>query len=321
MKRKLFTLLLTALILCRTVFAAPSFLIPGGKAVGIELFTDGLLVTRLEDDSPASRAGIRIGDRIMEADGTPLSGVGQLADRVAEGSAVVLSINRNGRAAEFLLTPEQSPEGYRLGLFLRDRIAGIGTVTYYDPLTGGFGALGHGVSDTHGDTLLAVSSGVLIASEVSSVTKGARGRPGALQGSFFPEEAVGVVESNTVHGIFGSATAVPLSPAIPLAEPGEVRLGNAEIYANVEGTRIERFSVRIEKLHATAENGRNLLLRVTDERLLGITGGIVQGMSGSPILQNGKLVGAVTHVLVSDPTMGYGIFIQNMLDEITEEEK
>ena len=314
MKRKLFALLLAAFLICQTAAAMPSSLIPGGSTVGIELFTEGLLVTKVVESSPAAAAGIRVGDRLLRANGQTLTEAKQLAGLAEEGRAIVLSTERNGRAAEYLLTPEQTPEGLRLGLFLRDHIAGIGTVTYYDPLTGDFGALGHGVGDTQSETLLPISAGALIASEVTETVRGRRGSPGALKGSFDPEKIIGTVSANTEHGIFGTVSEIPLRAAVPLASQEEIRLGAAEIYANIEGMTVESYSVRIDRLFPDAKNGRNLLLTVTDERLLEKTGGIVQGMSGSPIMQNGKLIGAVTHVLVNDPTMGYGILIQTMLD-------
>ena len=313
MKQRIFALLLAAFLLCETAAAAPSYLIPGGGTVGIELFTQGLLVTQVADSSPAAAAGIQIGDRLLRANGQTLTKAEQLAALAAEGRAIVLSTERNGKPAEYLLTPEQTPDGLRLGLFLRDHIAGIGTVTYYDPLTGDFGALGHGVGDTQSETLLPISAGALIASEVTETVRGRRGSPGALKGSFDPENILGTVSANTEHGIFGTVSEIPLRPAVPLASPDEIRLGEAEIYANIEGTAVERYSVRIDRLFPDAKNGRNLLLTVTDKRLLEKTGGIVQGMSGSPIIQNGRLVGAVTHVFVADPSRGYAVSIQDML--------
>ena len=315
MKRSVITALILALLLSSTVFSVPETLIPGGQTVGIELFTDGLLVTGVIPGSPAEAAGLRENDRLLLADANRLTSVQQLQQLCQTGEPVVLSVDRDGLQAEFLLLPEKTENGYRLGLYLRDHIAGIGTVTYYDPESDTFGALGHGVSDPAGGELLPVSAGILVPSAVIDVVKGKPGFPGILRGSFDPTVVVGTISKNSEHGIFGSLTQQPELPPIPVAGSGEIRTGSAQILSNISGTAVALYSVRIDKLSPDAKNGRNILLTVTDETLLSQTGGIIQGMSGSPILQNGKIVGAVTHVLVNRPEVGYGIFIENMLDE------
>lgn len=176
-----------------------------------------------------------------------------------------------------------------------------------------YGALGHGVAGLTSAQPLAISGGVLVPSTVTDVKKGVRGTPGELHGSFDVADPLGSVSQNEPHGIFGKLTALPQSESVPVADASQIHTGAAVILANVDGKETREYCVRIDKLYPQAENGRNLLLTVTDERLLSITGGIVQGMSGSPILQDGKLIGAVTHVLVNRPEQGYGIFLQNML--------
>ena len=225
-----------------------------------------------------------------------------------------MRVERGGHEAEFLVMPEKTASGYRLGILVRDHIAGIGTVTYYDPVSLQYGALGHGVSGLDGTQLLMLQSGYLVRASVAEVQTGTRGTPGELHGIFDVTDAVGTVEKNTACGIFGTLSQPKPGEAVQTAPASAVTTGAAEILSNVDCEQVQRFSIRIDRVDPDAKNGRNLLITVTDEALLAKTGGIVQGMSGSPILQNGKLVGAVTHVLVNDPTMGYGIFIDNMLD-------
>lgn len=302
-----------ALALCVQTLAAGRMLVPGGYTVGIKLYTRGLLVTQVEPDTPAQRVGLKKGDVIVGADGAEVTSAQALSELVQNGRSMVLRTVRGEKEAEFLVTPEKTADGCRLGVLVRDHIAGIGTVTYLDPETGAYGALGHGVSGLDGTQLLQMQSGYLVRASVAEVRAGQRGTPGELHGIFDVTDAIGTVEKNTACGIFGVLEPYRTGVAIPTADADEVREGAAEILSNVEGEQVQRFSVRIDRVDPDAKGGRNLLLTVTDEALLAKTGGIVQGMSGSPIVQDGKLVGAVTHVLVSDPTRGYGILIDNML--------
>ena len=314
--RRLFAAVLLALALCiQTAAAMPERLVPCGMAAGIRLYTDGLLITALEEQTPAQRAGLRAGDTITEIDGMRVSSVTQAMERLSGGKSVRVSVRRGGRQAEFYLTPEKTQSGYRLGLFVRDNISGIGTITFYDPETGVYGALGHGVNGLSGAKALAISGGVLVPASVAGVRKGVRGTPGELQGSFDVSRTLGSVLQNEPHGIFGTLDQAPDGASVPVADVSQIHTGAAVILANVDGTTTQEYCVRIEKLYPQAENGRNLLLTVTDERLLEKTGGIVQGMSGSPILQDGRLIGAVTYVLVNRPEEGYGIFMQSMLGQ------
>ena len=225
-----------------------------------------------------------------------------------------MTVERDGKTAEYLLEPVQQDGAYVLGIKIRDSIAGIGTVTYYDSDSGEFGALGHGVCEAGTGKLLEMTAGEIVPSTVTSVEKGQRGCAGQLQGAFENETTLGTVEKNTSRGIFGTMTAgQELGESCAVGEKDEVNTGAATIRSNVDGETVAEYDVEILKIYPK-ESERNMLLRVTDEELLEQTGGIVQGMSGSPIIQDGKLVGAVTHVLVNDPTRGYGIFIENMLD-------
>lgn len=301
---------LLVLALCAgSVFAAQDYLIPGGYTVGIELEMRGVLVVDVEDGTCAAEAGVQKGDTIIRINGAEAAGAEMLRDAAGEES-VVLTVLRDGKEAEFYIAARRRG---RLGLLVRDSIAGIGTVTYIDPETGAYGALGHGVNDLGTTRLLPVESGALVPASVQSVKKGVRGTPGELRGTFDVTHCLGTVDVNTECGIFGTLCEVPKVPALPVGAAGDVQAGKASILSNVSGTEVREYAIRIDRVTPDAENGRNLLLTVTDPELLAATGGIVQGMSGSPIMQNGKLIGAVTHVLVNHPEQGYGILIGNML--------
>lgn len=308
------TLTLLALLVTQALAVVPAYLIPGGNTVGIKLYTRGLVVTAVSDGMAAQAAGLKAGDTILAADGDPVRTAQSLCAHLQEGKPVVLTVLRGEQEAKFLVSPEKTEDGCRLGLTLRDHIAGIGTVTYYDPDSRRFGALGHGVSSAGDLRLTPAASGFVVSSRVVEVRRGSRGTPGMLKGDFDLSCALGSVTANNECGVFGVMQSLPRKAAVPVAQAGEAHTGAAAILSNVSGTEIREYTVEILKLYPDAGNGRNLLLKVTDPALLEKTGGIVQGMSGSPILQDGKLIGAVTHVLVNSPDTGYGIFIENMLD-------
>ena len=213
--------------------------------------------------------------------------------------------------------PCASQEGAALGLWVRDSIAGIGTLTFYDAETGIFGALGHGVNDSETGELLPLRSGAVMYSVVTDVTKGVSGTPGQLHGNFSFDEELGTVSENTDGGVFGVIMDGALTDGLTELETvsnDEIRTGDAVILANIDGDEVEEFAINIVRVYPNAQDSlRSMVIEITDGRLLDESGGIVQGMSGSPILQDGKLIGAVTHVLVNDPTRGYGISIEDML--------
>ena len=297
---------------------------PVGKAVAIELETEGVLVAGLASVeteggsvSPAREAGLLPGDRIFAVNG---QGVGDSDDFLnavhACGSAPVsLRTERNGRELDLVVTPATGLDGERyLGLWLRSSISGIGTVTFHDPASGLYGALGHGVcAGENGGSLLPVKNGAIGPASVAEVVRGQKGVPGELVGVPESGGVLGSVESNTNAGIFGTATALQGYQTMPVAAAGEVVPGEAMILSTVAGTTPQTYRVQITRVDRSGEDLRQICLQVTDPHLLSLTGGIVQGMSGSPIIQNGKLVGAVTHVLVEEPSKGYGILMENML--------
>ena len=303
---------LIVVLLAFSVQAAAKYLIPGGCTIGIRADIDGLIVTGTEPGLPASRSGIREGDILMTVNGEPLHSAQELSNAAQEGT-VELTMDRGGSTRTVTLVPTETDGSRRLGIYVRDHVAGIGTVTYYDPEDQSFGALGHGITDAEGRELIPISGGVVVGSSVSGVIKGRSGSAGQLSGSFRTDHIEGTIGRNTDHGVFGN---MPSPDALPVvvAERSEIHPGQAVICANVSGDRIETYDVEILKVYGEGrEDGRDLLLRVTDSDLLDVTGGIVQGMSGSPILQDGKLVGAVTHVLVNTPDTGYGISMDTML--------
>ena len=299
-------------------------LVPVGSAVGIELDTDGVMVVGLSEVataegpvSPAERAGLQTGDVIRAVDGqaTPSAAVFLTLMSSLDGGEHVLTVRRGEGELRFTVTPAQNPEGaYQMGLWLRDSVTGIGTVTFYDPNTGTFGALGHGISDTGTGELLPFATGSITGAEVVDVIRGAPGSPGELCGEFDRERVLGALNKNTERGIFGVASMEGAGAALPVAGEDEVTLGPAIIRSCVDGGGVREYDVEISRVYRNASDSRFLLLTVTDPALLAATGGIVQGMSGSPIIQNGKLIGAVTHVLISDPAKGYGISIEKMLE-------
>ena len=206
---------------------------------------------------------------------------------------------------------------YRLGAWIRDSMAGIGTMTFYEPATGIFGALGHGINDVDTALLMPLESGAILSASVSDVKKGAAGDPGELHGAFRTDRDLGELWANTPGGIFGTladTSLVSADQAVPVALRSQVKVGPATILSNIAGEEVKRYDVEIVRVYpAGSHDTRDLMVKVTDPALLEATGGIVQGMSGSPILQDGRLVGAVTHVLVNDPTQGYGILAETML--------
>ena len=294
-------------------------LIPGGSPIGIKLLTDGVVVVSINDGGPADGAGISSGDCILSANGEILNSSNRLAEIISSshGEKIDLKIRREGKEFQTCVTPEFSEKegAFKAGLWIKDSSAGVGTLTFIDPKTHKFGALGHPVSDGSTGKILPLGSGEIVDVTITGCDSGSPGCPGELFGTFLSGLAAGNIEKNCEQGIFGKLNYVGGSAkAIPIAFCTEVEPGPATILTTVEGSSPKEYDVVIEKVSLGAQDTKNMIIRVTDPELLKVTGGIVQGMSGSPIIQGGKLVGAVTHVFVSDPERGYGIFIENMLD-------
>lgn len=291
-------------------------LIPVGQVIGLQLYNDSVTVAAYDDalGGTARSAGLKIGDRILEIDGKPIACAEDVRSAMEEGSgALTLTVSRSGKRRQITINPTSTRDGPKIGVFLRQGIAGIGTVTFYNPDTGEFGALGHGVCD--GTGLLEMTRGCAYEAVVADVKKGKSGDPGQLKGAAESAVPFAPLLRNTTRGVFGISSQGWKGEALPVAEYAQIHTGAAAIRTQTGSGEAQDYSVEILKIYPESRaDHRNFLLRVTDPTLLKTTGGIVQGMSGSPILQDGRLVGAVTHVLVNDPTAGYGIYIQNMLD-------
>lgn len=307
-------------------------LIPSGRCIGINLKSDGLLVVGVSDFdgidgkkvSPCKNVNIRIGDVVKKANGKMLASTSELKEMIEglNGEKIELEILRNDKYHKVSVTPcmDKLDSVYKIGLWLRDSTAGIGTMTYVDPKDKTFASLGHGITDSDTGKLIPSGKGVINDATVFSVKKGKRGEPGELQGVFLAGEGQkGEILCNTSVGIFGKVeegSEFTWGDPLPIGLKTEVKEGEACIICNVDDQKTEKFTIEIEKINSDfSHSSKGMIIRITDKKLLEKTGGIVQGMSGSPIIQNEKLIGAVTHVFVNDPTRGYGIFIENMLAE------
>ncbi|MDD3279165.1 MAG: SpoIVB peptidase [Lachnospiraceae bacterium] len=298
--------------------------------VGIYMETSGVLIvdagevkTRDEEFLKPAQNLVQPGDYIEKVDGTILENKKQLLEQVkqSQGNPLVLTLRRNGETIQQRLTPVLAADGvYRIGVWVRDNIQGIGTLTYLNQ-DGSYGALGHGISDVDIGDLLKLGSGELYQADILEVIRGRQGSPGELQGviHYQEEETLGTIDRNTKVGIFGTISQekwnqIP-KKSCEIAMKQETVEGEASILCCING-EITEYQAKISKIDMSQyETNKCFQIEVTDQRLLEKTGGIVQGMSGSPILQNGKMIGAVTHVFVNDPTKGYGIFIETMLEQ------
>ena len=293
--------------------SAAKMLVPVGQVVGLELKNDTVTVAAFDRSlsTETEKAGLKVGDKILKVNGQSIHSVADVRNALDKSDGTVkLLIGRGQKTETLQLQPAITADGPKLGVYLKQGITGVGTVTWYDPATGKFGTLGHGVND--GNSLLQMTDGSAYEASVVSVRRGLIGKPGQLMGAIQEETPLGQLYRNTEQGVFGKATAGWQGEALPT---GQAKVGPATIRSTVRGDTVQEYSVEILKVYPKAgTSGRNILLRITDPTLLEITGGIVQGMSGSPIIQDGKLVGAVTHVLINDPTMDYGIFFENMLN-------
>ena len=304
-------------------------LIPGGQALGVAMRTEGVLIVGLsdvaEDVSPAKSAGLAAGDVITGVNGTAVTTAEALTGLLNQigPTQVQITYRRAGENRTALLTPhkDETTGAVRLGAWVRDSTAGVGTLSFYDPDTGRYAALGHAITDGDTGSVLSVSEGQVLKANIVAVQKGQKGMPGELKGSFLREgEVLGDIRRNSVLGIYGTmdgAAKNPLYPdGLPIGLRSGVHTGKASILSSVDGTGIHEYAIEITRVNPqTSPAPKSMVLRVTDEKLLEATGGIVQGMSGSPILQDGRIIGAVTHVFVSDPTQGYGVYVDWMLEE------
>ncbi len=302
------------------------YVIPSGEAIGVKVHTEGILVVGMsevlgEDDriyEPAKKAGINVGDRIMAVDGEEILGTRDFSDKVNDCKGrFILKVIRNDNVMEIPVEAVFSSQtkNYKLGLWVRDSAAGIGTLTFYNPQNSCFAALGHGICDSDTKDIMTVKRGSITECKIRRAEKGEKGTPGELIGDFSAKE-IGEVISNTPIGIYGNSYNIPKTEAVKVASRFEVEEGKAQVMCDIDGEGPKKYEIEITKVSKSPKiTNKDFVIKVTDARLLDKTGGIVQGMSGSPIIQSGELVGAVTHVFVNDPARGYGIFAENMLAE------
>ncbi|MCL1789275.1 MAG: SpoIVB peptidase [Oscillospiraceae bacterium] len=305
-------------------------LIPCGTPFGIKIITGGAIVTEFGEvdgengySSPARDGGIKSGDIIIKVNDMEITQNSDIFEAVQLNTeSTTINHIRDGKIIETKITPIKSnkDESFKIGMWVRDSSAGIGTMTFYNPVDGTFGGLGHAVCDIDTGQKLPLLSGEAVSVNISGVTKGFSGAPGELNGNFLSRVPIGNIKCNTESGVFGVMESPPaLEGAIPMAYKQEVEIGSAKIIATIDGNEPKEYDVIVEKIDYNDKNRvKNMVIKVTDKELLSKAGGIVQGMSGSPIIQNGKLAGAVTHVFVSDPTRGYAIFSENMYRESLE---
>jgi len=300
--------------------------VPGGIAFGIKMVNSNVVVASLNSFvsdgkivCPAKKAGIKLGDTIVSINSKTMQSNDDVVNATlkSQGKALKIIIKRDNQTHTLTVKPEiDSSNGcYKLGLSVRDSSAGIGTVTFYNPGDQTFGGLGHAVCDPASEDALSLYKGSVAIAEIDGVTRGVSGTPGRLNGHFVSMSDSGKITINNETGVYGTLQNVKSnSKPVEVAFKQEVKHGKATILTTIEGMQAEEFEIEIEQISPNTERlVKNMVIHVTDERLLSISGGIVQGMSGSPILQNGRLVGAVTHVFVNDPTRGYAIFAENML--------
>lgn len=308
-------------------------LVPGGQSIGVMLHTKGALVVGSmnitsktgEPVNPAKVAGLQAGDIIEKYNGEEIKDAAHLSELINqdEEGAARLSVRRGDQNLELTIYPVQDAEDglWKLGVWVRDSTLGVGTLTFYDPASGKFAGLGHAITDVDTGKLLTVKDGEIVKSDILEVVKGEEGEPGELRGSFGQnDEVIGTISKNTEYGLYGNTQKQMqngIYGALPAAKRDEVKVGEATLLCTLDDSGVKEYSCKIVKVNSQGSpEQKSFVVQIDDERLLETTGGIVQGMSGSPIIQNGKIVGAVTHVFINDPTQGYGIYLDWMLSEM-----
>lgn len=308
--------------------------IPLGTLGGLKLYTEGVLVVGMseikgEDNKiykPYEEAGIEQGDSILEINNTEVSTTEELIQCVSKckGEKIDVTYIKNGQVLETQITPVKTDSNtYKIGLWVRDAEAGIGTITFYESASNTFGALGHGIQDIDTQNLVEIASGELVTAEVIDIEKGEKELPGKIEGTIEDSTKIGEITQNTNFGIYGTITdksQINLSNAqeVEVASRNEIKTGKATLICTLDNETRKEYEIEIKKIYTNNnENNKSMVVEITDKELLEKTGGIIQGMSGSPIIQNGKLIGALTHVFVSDPTKGYALFADTMIEQIS----
>ena len=297
----------------------------GGQSIGVNINVDGIMILGFSDfygedgkkHCPAKEVGLKEGDIIISVNDKPVKTATEFSNVLdnCPGTKMDVCYKRDAKTLNTTITPVKSAEDgrFHLGLWAKDGTTGIGTLTFIDPATKKFGAIGHGICDVDTGDLLMSGRGNIYYSSINGVRKGTTIQPGELQGYFISTE-VGSISANTEYGIFGDFNeSFDSKDIVEVAPRQEISTGEATVVCCIDGNRVQKFSANIEKVNMNSYDNKSMVICITDDELISRTGGIVQGMSGAPIIQNGKLIGAVTHVFVNDPTRGYGIFIENML--------
>lgn len=309
--------------------------VPVGSTIGLKLYTNGVLVVGMSEiknsinsnTKPYQNSGIKEGDLIVSVNKKEVSTTIELIEQVnkSKGENIDIQYVRNGEALAANIKPAKVSESeYKLGLWVRDAAAGVGTVSFYEPSTGGFAALGHGILDIDTEELISISTGEVVTTDIVSITKGEKGKPGEMKGSIANQSTIGEIVKNTEFGIYGKLTnlttlSINKEDEIEVALRDEIELGPAKIICTLQNNVKAEYDIEIEKIYKNNDvNNKSMLIKITDKDLLEKTGGIIQGMSGSPIIQNGKFIGAVTHVIVNDPCKGYAVFGDIMIKKIRE---
>ena len=304
--------------------------VPVGRAIGMKLYTDGVLVvgmSEIEGKKPYENTGIQEGDRIIQINENNINNTTDLIQEVnsSNGNKINVKYVHDEETVTVSMKPARSGSNeYKLGLWVRDAAAGVGTLTFYEPSTGMFATLGHGILDIDTSNLIQIANGELVTTNILDIQKGEKGTPGEIRGTIESGYTIGKISKNTSFGVFGvlnspSYLSISAKDEIEVATREQIKTGQAEIICELENGKKENYTIEIQKIFTgNNEDNKSMLLKVTDERLIEKTGGIIQGMSGAPIIQNGKFVGAVTHVLVNDPTMGYGVFADIMLKQMKQ---
>ena len=312
-------------------------IVPVGKIVGLKLYTNGVLVvgmTEIEDESnnlvkPYEKTDIKEGDMIIEINGEEIDDIQDLKNTVnkTSGKQSEIKLLREGKSIVVSnIKPVKSFNNeYKLGLWVKDAATGVGTMTYYEPETKKFALLGHGITDADTNSLIYIDSGELVTSKVVSVKKGESGNPGEIRGTILKQKTIGNVDKNSSFGVFGvlndlTSLNIDTSKRYKIALRNEIQEGKAKILCSTDDTnKVDEYEIEIEKIYKENDsNNKSMLLRITDEKLIEKTGGIIRGLSGAPIIQNNKFIGAITNVLVSNPEIGYGIFADLMIKEINK---
>lgn len=317
--KKIKMILLGLVLLCPlNVLAYSDYIMPGGENIGIEIDCEGVLVTGFyKVDGKYNTKEIKLGDYIIEVNGNKVKDTASLINLInkeAKNNEVKLTIRRDNKLKDVTLALFPDGDAYKTGLYVKDSLTGIGTLTYVDPSTNIYGALGHEVIESTSRKNFYLKTGSIFRSDVSSIDRSVDGIPGTKNAKFYYSEDYGDIDKNSVHGIYGTYTSQIKKELVEVGKPSELKLGKASIYTVVDDNNVASYDINITKIDLNNKI-KNIYFEITDKELLAQSGGIVQGMSGSPIMQDGKIFGAITHVVVENVKTGYGVFITTMLEE------